>query len=91
MTCTKIAVFCCILSTAGRKIQPKFGVLTKEPTTLRDLLESEGVEECCLESSSIYGMTVWRVLENTVRLHLVNPYFIKQLPGKKSNVKDAEC
>lgn len=25
-----------------------------------------------------------------MRLHLVNPYFIKQLPGRKSDVRDAE-
>lgn len=43
-----------------------------------------------MESTSIYWMPVWRVLEKTVKLHLVNPYFIKQLPGKKSDVKDAE-
>ncbi len=30
------------------------------------------------------------MLEGSVRLHLVNPYFIRQLPGKKSDVKDAE-
>ena len=35
-------------------------------------------------------MPVWRVLENYFSLKLVNPYFIKQLPGKKSDVKDAE-
>lgn len=86
----KDSVFCCILSTDGRKIQQKFGVLTEELMTLRDLMESEGVDECCMESTSIYWMPVWRVLENTVRLHLVNPYFIKQLPGKKRDVKDAE-
>lgn len=43
-----------------------------------------------MESTSIYWMPVWRVLENYVSLKLVNPYFIKQLPGKKSDVKDAE-
>lgn len=48
------------------------------------------VEEVCMESTSIYWMPVWRVLENYVSLKLVNPYFIKQLPGKKSDVKDAE-
>lgn len=86
----KDSVFCCILSTDGRKIQHKFGVLTEELITLRDLMESEGVQECAMESTSIYWMPIWRVLENTVKLHLVNPYFIKQLPGKKSDVKDAE-
>ncbi len=43
-----------------------------------------------MESTSIYWMPVWRVLEPYFSLKLVNPYFIKQLPGKKSDVKDAE-
>lgn len=51
---------------------------------------SEGVEECAMESTSIYWIPIWRVLEGSVKLHLANPYFIKQLPGKKSDVKDAE-
>ena len=84
----KDSVFCCILCANGEKIQHKFGVLTEDLVTLRDL--SEGVEECAMESTSIYWIPVWRVLEGSVKLHLVNPYFIKQLPGKKSDVKDAE-
>lgn len=90
MTYTKIRVFCCILCANGEKIQHKFGVLTEELVTLRDLMVSEGVEECAMESTSIYWIPIWRVLEGSVKLHLVNPYFIKQLPGKKSDVNDAE-
>lgn len=86
----KDSVFCCILSTDGQKIHHKFGVLTEELLTLRDLMESEGVGECAMESTSIYWIPVWRILEKSVTLHLVNPYFIKQLPGRKSDVKDAE-
>ena len=84
----KDSVFCCILCANGEKIQHKFGVLTEELVTLRDLMVSEGVEECAMES--IYWIPIWRVLEGSVKLHLVNPYFIKQLPGKKSDVNDAE-
>ena len=86
----KDSVFCCILCANGEKIQHKFGVLTEELLTLRDLMVSEGVEECAMESTSIYWIPIWRVLEGSVKLHLVNPYFIKQLPGKKSDVNDAE-
>lgn len=86
----KDSVFCCILCANGKKIQHKFGVLTEELVTLRDLMVSEGVEECAMESTSIYWIPIWRVLEGSVKLHLVNPYFIKQLPGKKSDVNDAE-
>lgn len=35
-------------------------------------------------------MPVWRVIDPYVEQKLVNPYFIRQLPGKKSDVKDAE-
>lgn len=86
----KDSVFCCILCANGEKIQHKFGVLTEELVTLRDLMVSEGVEECAMESTSIYWIPIWRVLEGSVKLHLVNPYFIKQLPGKNSDVNDAE-
>ena len=86
----KDSVFWCILCANGEKIQHKFGVLTEELVTLRDLMVSEGVEECAMESTSIYWIPIWRVLEGSVKLHLVNPYFIKQLPGKKSDVNDAE-
>ena len=74
----------------GEKIQNKFGVLTDELECMRDLMLSEGVEDCAMESTSIYWVPIWRVLEGHCSLHLANPYFIKQLPGKKSDVKDAE-
>lgn len=43
-----------------------------------------------MESTSIYWMPVWRALEQEFTLYLVNPYFIKQMPGRKSDVKDAQ-
>ncbi len=86
----KDSVFMCILSESGDKIQQKFGVLTPDLDSLRDLLVFHGVGEVCMESTSIYWIPIWRVLESDFSLKLVNPYFIKQLPGKKSDVKDAE-
>ena len=59
----KDSVFVCILHENGEKIQQKFGVLTEE----LDLMLSEGVEECAMESTSIYWMPVWRVLERDQR------------------------
>lgn len=86
----KDSVFACILCENGEKIHQKFGVLTSELDALRDLLVSNGVGEVAMESTSIYWMPVWRILESDFDLKLVNAYFIKQLPGKKSDVKDAE-
>ena len=87
----KDSVFVCILNENGIVFQEKIGVLTPELEHLASVLQEHDVGEVCMESTSIYWMPVWRVLEPYVaELKLVNPYFIKQLPGKKSDVKDAE-
>ena len=87
----KDSVFVCILNENGVVFQEKFGVLTPELEQLASKLQEFDVGEVCMESTSVYWMPVWRVLEPYVAsLKLVNPYFIKQLPGKKSDVKDAE-
>ena len=86
----KDSVFVCIINEHGVVFQEKYGVLTPELEQMLAKMMEYHVEEVCMESTSIYWMPVWRVLENYVNLKLVNPYFIKQLPGKKSDVKDAE-
>ena len=86
----KDSVFACIINENGVVFQEKYGVLTPELEQMLAKMLEYHVEEVCMESTSIYWMPVWRVLENYVSLKLVNPYFIKQLPGKKSDVKDAE-
>lgn len=86
----KDSVYACIINENGIVFQEKYGVLTPELEQLLSALLQYDVGEVCMESTSIYWMPVWRVLENHVSLKLVNPYFIKQLPGKKSDVKDAE-
>lgn len=43
-----------------------------------------------MESTGIYWMPVWRALEDDFELLLVNPYFIKQMPGRKTDVQDAQ-
>ena len=86
----KDSVFVCIINENGVVFQEKYGVLTPELEQMLAKMMEYHVEEVCMESTSIYWMPVWRVLENYVNPKLVNPYFIKQLPGKKSDVKDAE-
>lgn len=86
----KDSVFLCILDDDGVVFQSKYGVLTTELEQLAGVMVEYGVEEAAMESTSIYWMPVWRVLEPYFPLRLVNPFFIKQLPGKKSDVKDAE-
>ena len=86
----KDSVFVCILNENGILFQDKIGVLTPDLERLVVVLHEHGASEVCMESTSIYWMPVWRILEPYFSLKLVNPYFIKQLPGKKSDIKDAE-
>ncbi len=87
----KDSVFVCILNDKGIVFQGKYGVLTTELEQMLEVMMQHNVAEVCMESTSVYRMPIWRVLENHVqKLMLVNPYFIKQLPGRKSDVKDAE-
>ena len=82
--------FVCILGENGEKIEFKTGVLTVELDSFRDRLVELGVGEVAMESTAVYWMPIWRILESDFRLYLVNPLSIKQLPGRKSDVKDAE-
>lgn len=85
----KDSVFVCILSENGEKFEAKYGVLTPELEELHQLLLNHEVKEVTMESTSIYWHPIWRILEDIEELKLVNPYFIKQLPGRKSDVRDA--
>ena len=86
----KDSVFLCILHDSGEIIEKVFGVLTHQLRDMRRMMQSHGVSEVTMESTAVYWIPVWRVLEPHFHLKLVNPYFIKQLPGRKSDVKDAQ-
>ena len=86
----KDSIYLCIMNDSGEIFESVFGVLTTHLHKMRDLMQSCGVKEVSMESTSVYWIPIWRVLEGHFILHLANPYFIKQLPGRKSDVKDAQ-
>jgi transposase len=86
----KDTIFLCILSTDGQKYIGEFSTLTPDIEALRELLIKEGVKEVAMESTGIYWIPVWRILEDHFEMKLVNPYYIKQVPGRKTDVKDAQ-
>jgi transposase len=86
----KDSVFACILDEKGKIIlEERYGVLTPDLDRLRDVLVHHGVGRVAMESTSIYWIPIHRVLESDFDITIVNPYFIKQLPGRKTDVKDA--
>ena len=86
----KDSVYLCILHGSGEIFENVYGVLTFQLRDMRRVMQSHDVTEVTMESTSVYWIPIWRVLEPYFRLKLVNPYFIKQLPGRKSDVKDAQ-
>jgi transposase len=57
---------------------------------LRDWLESLGVNQVAMEATGVYWKPVWAVLEDAFELMLVNARHVKQVPGRKTDVTDAQ-
>jgi transposase len=67
-----------------------FGTVTAELIALADWLDAEGVEPVAMESTGVYWKPVFHLLEGRFQVLLVNAHHIKQVPGRKTDVKDAE-
>lgn len=58
--------------------------------TLRDWLAAHLVSQVTMEATGVYWKPVWAVLEDEFECVLVNARHVKQVPGRKTDVKDAE-
>ena len=57
---------------------------------LRDWLAAHRVTHVAMEATSVYWKPVWAILEDDFELLLVNARHVKNLPGRKTDVSDAE-
>lgn len=67
-----------------------FRTMTADLIDLADWLDAEGVSHVAMESTGVYWKPVYHVLEGRFEVLLVNARHIKQVPGRKTDVKDAE-
>jgi transposase len=67
-----------------------FGTVTAELLALSDWLEEQGVRQVARESTGVYWKPVFNILEGRVPVILVNAQRLKTVPGRKTDVKDAE-
>lgn len=67
-----------------------FPTMTADLLRLADWLAELGIEQVAMESTGVYWKPVWNVLEGTLALMLVNAKRIKNVPGRKTDVKDCE-
>jgi len=67
-----------------------FGTTTRELLTLRDWLLSEGCTHVAMESTGVYWKPVYAILEGALEIVVANAQHVKKVPGRKTDVKDAE-
>jgi transposase len=67
-----------------------FGTTTGQLLVLLDWLTSQGVQAAAMESTGVFWKPVWNILEGSLELILVNARHIKNVPGRKTDVKDCD-
>ena len=86
----KKTVVACLLTGAGKQIRT-FGTMTQQLLALVDWLEAERVTHVAMESTGVYWKPIYNLLENRgLELLVVSARHIKNVPGRKTDVKDAE-
>ena len=67
-----------------------FATMTKDLQALADWLADAGVTHVAMESTGVYWKPVYNLLEGRFELLVVNAQHIKAVPGRKTDVRDAE-
>jgi len=67
-----------------------FGTMTRDLLTLSDWLTAEGATHVAMESTGVFWKPIYNILEDQFEILLVNARHIKNVPGRKTDVKDCE-
>lgn len=67
-----------------------FGTMTRDLGALRDWLVEHKVTHVAMESTGVYWQPIFNLLEGHFTVWVVNAQHIKKVPGRKTDVKDAE-
>ena len=67
-----------------------FGTTTQELVGLREWLLSQGCTHVAMESTGVYWKPVYAILEGDLEIVVANAQHVKKVPGRKTDVKDAE-
>jgi transposase len=67
-----------------------FNTTSEQLRALSAWLIEWGITHVAMESTGIYWVPVWNVLESSFKLVLVNAQHLKKVPGRKDDVIDAE-
>jgi transposase len=88
-----VVVACVLTGEPGkrpRKQVRSFRTLTADLAKLREWLTAEGVTHVGMEATGIYWVPVYAALEGAFDITIGNAMHIKNVPGRKTDVKDSE-
>ncbi|HEV8190336.1 MAG TPA: IS110 family transposase [Ktedonobacterales bacterium] len=87
-------VVACLLTTSpsgtAHKEVRTYSTMTNDLLALADWLRAEGCGPVVMESTGSYWRPVFNLLEGQCEVLVVNAYHVKAVPGRKTDVKDAE-
>ena len=90
----KRSVMACVRvpDAAGRRDAQvaEFSTTANGLVALRDWLAAHRVTHVAMEATGVYWQPVWHVLEDDFELTLCNARHVKQVPGRKTDVSDAQ-
>lgn len=89
----KTVAACCITPGPRGENQSdrqSFTTMTRDLLSLSDWLASKGVTHVAMESTGEYWKPIFNILENNFEVMLVNAQHISKVPGRKTDVSDAE-
>src|SRR5205814_5643348 len=89
----KDTVYVCALIGQGRdyqKLKKKFGTFHHQLIELRRWLVELGCTHVVMESTGVYWMPIYDVLEGSVEIVVGNAQHIMHVPGRKTDETDAE-
>src|SRR5262249_27621578 len=89
----KIIVACLSISDPNgqrKKEIRTFRTVTNELLDCLDWLKAAGCTHAAMESTGVYWKPIYNLFEGHLELLLVNAQHIKTVPGRKTDVKDAE-
>jgi transposase len=66
-----------------------FGTMTQDLLALSDYLTSKGITHVAMEATAEFWKPVYNLLEASFVVLVVNAQHIKNVPGRKTDVKDA--
>ena len=89
----RTVVACCVCVEESGELSTEtktFGTMTEELLQLVDWLMEWQVSHVAMESTGDYWKPVFNLLEGNCEVLLVNAEHVKHVPGRKTDVKDAE-